>query len=498
MKLTTLLEGLVAISEREMQRIGDIEINGLSLDSRTLEAGDLFIALSGAKQHGLTFIETVMTKGACAALYDPAGEGHRLAERISDIPAVPAVHLGSVLGKLAARFYGDPSRKLDVIGITGTNGKTSCSQFLGQLLDDCGIIGTLGWGEWGRLNKTANTTPDALAVQEILAHFVKEKKKTVAMEVSSHGLDQGRVNGTHFRGAVYTNITRDHLDYHGSMDNYLAAKLKLLLVPGLTFVVVNLDDANCDAIVPATPDSVTIWGVSAKGNRWDHGETVNADNLQHTVNGIAFEAHWRGESRQINSPLYGDFNVENLLCVLAVLLATGCPLNEAATKLETIKPIPGRMERCGNKSNGLNVFVDYAHTPDALYRTLESLRKHCVNDLWVVFGCGGNRDTGKRHQMGSIADRWADHVIVTDDNPRFENNVEIVKEILAGCHSGKAIVIHDRKQAIQYAINHAAEQDCIVIAGKGHETYQEINGIQYPFSDQQITEEAFNGRFGTQ
>ncbi len=489
---------MVVVSERDSTIADTLEISGLALDSRIVESGDLFIALAGARQHGLAHINEVIDKGACAVLFDPSGEGKQLTETVTGIPVIPIEGLGFVLGELAARFYGNPSGVLDVIGITGTNGKTSCSQFLGQLLDGCGIIGTLGWGEWGQLNKTVNTTPDALTIQQILAEFVKAKKNTVAMEVSSHGLDQGRVNGVHFKGAVITNISRDHLDYHGSMEAYLAAKLKLLQTPWLRFVVVNLDDASCDQIIAAVPGSVVVWEVSAKGNSVNSGESVIAEGIQHTLAGIEFDVRWGGNVQRVQAPLYGDFNAENLLCVLAVMLAMGQSLTEATNKVKSIKPIKGRMERCGTKANELSVFVDYAHTPDALYRVLASLRKHCDQSLWVVFGCGGNRDAGKRPQMGSIAEQWADRVIVTDDNPRFENNLSIANEILAGCISDKVVLIQDRKQAIQHVIANAAANDCIVIAGKGHESYQEINGVQYPFDDKQIAEEALHKRFGMQ
>ena len=498
MRLTDLLNELVVVSEKDTQLRDGLDINGLALDSRAVKAGDLFIALVGSKQHGLAYADKVIEKGASAILFDPSGTGSQLAGTVTEIPVIPVENLSLVVGKLAARFYGNPSNNMDVIGITGTNGKTSCSQFLGQLLDDCGIIGTLGWGEWGHLNKTINTTPDALTVQQILAEFVEDNKHAVAMEVSSHGLAQGRVNGVYYKGAVFTNISRDHLDYHGTMKQYLATKLKLLQAPGLKFVVVNLDDASCDEIIANVPESVTIWGVSTKGKTVDSGESVHANGIKHTLEGIEFDVSWNRIVQQIKAPLYGDFNAENLLCVLAVMLAMGHTLTEAANKVKSVKPITGRMERCGTRASELNVFVDYAHTPDALYRVLASLRKHCDKALWVVFGCGGNRDMGKRPQMGGIAEQWADRVIITDDNPRFEDNVQIANEILAGCHSAKAILIQDRTQAIQHAINNATDQDCIVIAGKGHETYQEINGIQYPFNDKQIAEEALEKRFATQ
>ncbi len=498
MQLAKLLEGLVKVSEKDSKKIEELEINGLALDSRSVKPGDVFIALMGTKQHGLKHIDEVIKKGANAVLYDPAGEGIRYAEKVTAIPAIPVRLLGQVLGDLASRYYSQPSESLDVIGITGTNGKTSCSQFLAQAIDDCGIIGTLGWGTWGKLDKTINTTPDALTIQQIMAEFVKENKKTVAMEVSSHGLEQGRIQGIRFKGAVYTNISRDHLDYHGSMEDYLAAKLKLLRMPGLKFVVINLDDTYSEQIIGAAPGSIGVWGVSTKGNSVGFGESINAEGIQHTNAGIKLNVSWKGNTQPIEAPLFGDFNAENLLCVVAVMLAMGYPLPDVAAKLKSVQPIPGRMERCGTVANDITVFVDYAHTPDALYRVLVSLRKHCQESLWVVFGCGGNRDAGKRTQMGNVAEQWADFVIVTDDNPRFEDSLEIANEILSGCNSGKAILIQDRKQAIQHAIAHASTGDCIVIAGKGHETYQEINGVQYPFDDRQITEAALSQRIGMQ
>ncbi len=521
----------------------DMPISGLTLDSRQAVAGNLFIALAGARQHGLAHAEQALLNGACAIIFDPSGNGRQLAEQINaaqpanTVPIIAIDNLSFVVGDIAARFYGHPSRRLNVIGITGTNGKTSCSQFLGQLLDDCGIIGTLGWGEWGKLNKTLNTTPDAVAIQKILAELVTLNKQAVAMEVSSHGLEQRRVNGVYFKAAVFTNISRDHLDYHGTMEAYLQAKLALLNKPGLEFAVVNMDDAYSKRIIAAIPESVTIWGVSAKGLAPDSGESVIAENILYKEDGIEFDIRWttagtqeveqcqeqlsttaemqesllRETVQRVVVPLYGDFNSENVLCVLAVLLAMGVSLADAANKLTQIKPVAGRMERFGGNTEPL-VFVDYAHTPDALEKVLSSLRKHCHGALWLVFGCGGNRDTGKRPQMGGIATHWADHVIITDDNPRFENSRDIINDILAGCSSaiaddcmdagGRTMqgaiveIIENREHAIRNAIARAAHNDCIVIAGKGHEDYQEVNGVQQPFSDQQVVIDALKMRIG--
>jgi UDP-N-acetylmuramoyl-L-alanyl-D-glutamate--2,6-diaminopimelate ligase len=486
MKLKDLLAGLAVVDD-------ELTITGLALDSRAIVAGNAFIALNGAAQHGLMHVAQAIANGACAVIFDPAGQGRQLAERVGDIPAIPVDNLGLRLGEIAARFYGDPSQQLDVIGITGTNGKTSCSQFLSQLMDDCGIIGTLGWGEWGRLSKTLNTTPDALAVQHILAELAKAKKQTVAMEVSSHGLEQGRVNGVRFKGAVFTNISRDHLDYHGSMEAYVEAKLALLHKPGLAFAVVNLDDEYSEQVLAAAPDSVALWRFSAKGKTEGPGENVNAEHILHQVGGIEFDVRWRHEQRRVKVPLYGDFNVENVLAVLTVMLAMGLTLTDAADRLKRLEPVAGRMERLGAEGEPL-IFVDYAHTPDALDKVLSSVRKHCKEALWVVFGCGGNRDIGKRPQMGACAERRADYVIVTDDNPRYENGLNIVNDILAGCSSGKVEVIQNREQAIQKAVARAGANDCIVIAGKGHEQYQEINGVKIPFSDNQAVIDALKAR----
>lgn len=480
--MMTLRELLTGLARAEAD---DRVITGLELDSRRIVSGNLFIALAGTQQHGLAHVEQAIDNGACAVVFDPAANGRQLAAPINAVPMIAVENLGQRVGEIAARFYGQPSQAIDVIGITGTNGKTSCSQFLSQLLDDCGIIGTLGWGQWGRLTKTVNTTPDALSVQRMIAALRQDQKQAVAMEVSSHGLEQGRVNGVHFKGAVFTNISRDHLDYHGTMDAYLEAKLALLAKPGLEFVVVNLDDAASGRIIAAAPDTAVVWGVSASGKTLTTGESLWAERILHKPDGIEFDVRWRGELQHAAVPLYGDFNIENVLLVLAVMLAMGVEFTAAVKRLAAIQPVAGRMERFGGDGRPL-VFVDYAHTPDALAKVLASVRKHCQQDLWVVFGCGGNRDAGKRPLMGAEAERWADHVIITDDNPRFENSGAIIGDILAGCRSDKIEVIPDRTLAIQSATTRASSTDCVVIAGKGHEDYQEIEGVQFPFSDKDI------------
>ncbi|PPD49074.1 MAG: UDP-N-acetylmuramoyl-L-alanyl-D-glutamate--2,6-diaminopimelate ligase [Methylobacter sp.] len=490
MNLQALLNGL---APNPQQGLESLTVEGLALDSRLVRHNDAFIALNGSQQHGLAHAAQAISNGAGVIIYDPAGNGVELAKQVLGVPVIAIDGLSDVLGEMAARFYGDPSQAMAVIGITGTNGKTSCSQFLAQMLDACGIIGTLGWGEWGKLKTTANTTPDALSVQQMLASLRQDGKQAVAMEVSSHGLDLGRVNGVKFTGAVYTNITRDHLDYHGTMDAYLEAKLLLLKKSSPAFVVVNLDAEGSDAVIASIPGSASIWGVSRQGKVVAKGETLQVKNSRSHAGGLEFDAQYRLVTQHISVPLYGDFNIENVMLVLAVMLAMGMEFLPAAEKLRQLRPVAGRMECFGGDAQPL-VFVDYAHTPDALDKVLSSARNHCRQSLWTVFGCGGNRDSGKRPLMGAAAGQWADRVIVTDDNPRNEDSAAIIKDILSGCDSSKTEVVPDREQAIHTAVARAGHKDCIVVAGKGHEDYQEVKGVKYPFSDRQVVLEALARR----
>lgn len=468
----------------------DLNVSGLTLNSGECGEGFLFIALKGTNHHGLNYAKSAIENGAIAVLFD--NEGVELAdEMLADLNVfkIPVSDLAKNLGSIAARFYGEPSRKMNVIGITGTNGKTSCSQFLAQVLENCGVIGTIGWGKFGELKQTLNTTPDALAVQKMLATLKNEGCENVAMEVSSHGLAQGRVNGVQFKGAIFTNFSRDHLDYHGTMAAYLETKLKLFDAPQLEFAVINLDDEISDKIIAAIPENVEIIGVTTTGKQSPRGQTLSAENIELNLSGIQCDVFWQNQKCVLHVPLIGLFNLENVLCVLAVTLKSGVELEEAAKRLTHLKAVNGRMERFGGENNQPLVIVDYAHTPDALEKVLRSLRSHTLGKLSVVFGCGGNRDTGKRSQMGRVAEEFADWVVVTDDNPRFESNEEIVKDILGGFSNHEANVIHDRARAIRNAIEKATAQDCVLIAGKGHEDYQEIDGVKLPFNDAQCVRE---------
>ncbi|GDX85004.1 UDP-N-acetylmuramoyl-L-alanyl-D-glutamate--2,6-diaminopimelate ligase [Methylococcaceae bacterium] len=462
----------------------NLNVSGLTLNSNEVVDGSVFIALEGTSHHGLNYAKSAVEKGAIAILFD--SEDIKLADKILadlNVLKIPVADLAKNLGNIAARFYNEPSHKINVVGITGTNGKTSCSQFLAQSLENCGVIGTLGWGKFGQLKQTLNTTPDALAVQKMLATLKNDCCGTIAMEVSSHGLAQGRVNGVKFKGAIFTNFSRDHLDYHGTMEAYLETKLTLFHAPQLEFAVINLDDEISEKILAAIPENVEIISVTTQAKQSSRGQTLSAENIELNLSGIQCDIFWQGQKQALHVPLIGLFNLENVLCVLAVMLRSGIELEEAAKRLTNLKPVNGRMESFGGENNQPLVIVDYAHTHDALEKVLRTLRSHTQGKLGVVFGCGGNRDSGKRSQMGRVAEQFADSVIITDDNPRFESNEEIVKDILSGFFNNEANIIHDRANAIRSAIEQATAQDCVLIAGKGHENYQEINGIKFPFND---------------
>ncbi|GAW86630.1 UDP-N-acetylmuramoyl-L-alanyl-D-glutamate--2,6-diaminopimelate ligase [Bathymodiolus platifrons methanotrophic gill symbiont] len=482
MKLSDLLTDLVSIKH-------DAEVTHIALDSREISDGGVFFAVAGARQHGLLYAAQVQQQGAVAIIYDPAKQGAELAKNLSGILLIAVENLTEKLGLVAARFYEQPAQYIDVIGITGTNGKTSCSQFLAQAMKSCGVIGTLGWGKYTDLHSTSNTTPDAFTMHKILAQFVRQNLTHVAMEVSSHGLEQGRVNAIKFNGVIFNNLSRDHLDYHGSMEAYFQAKLRLVQWPGLRFVVVNLDDAYAERVIANISDEVRVLTYSLQDKMYAQESSIKASNIKYTLAGIECDVHWQKEQARLKAGLLGDFNLQNILAVLAVLLEKGCPLNKCLTSIQSIKPVIGRMECFTGAAGKPLVVVDYAHTPDALGKVLSTLRQHCQLKLSVVFGCGGDRDKGKRKEMGAIAERLADQVIVTDDNPRFEDGSAIINDVITGLKMQKVRVINDRKSAIKQGIVTSSELDIVLIAGKGHEDYQEIKGVKQPFSDREIVQE---------
>jgi UDP-N-acetylmuramoyl-L-alanyl-D-glutamate--2,6-diaminopimelate ligase len=488
------------------------KISGLGADSRFLRAGHVFVAYPGANADGRRYIPDALARGAAAVLWERDGYSWNESWRV---PNVAVDGLRALAGEIAHEVYGRPSEKLWLAGVTGTNGKTSCSQWIAQALGSLGrktaVIGTLGSGfpaVPGRepaagLAASVNTTPDAIELQRRLAEFLQAGAQGVAMEVSSIGLDQGRVNGAQFDVALFTNFSRDHLDYHGDMERYAAAKAQLFDTPGLSGAVLNMDDVLGVRIAQKLAGSkVACAGYSAHAGVASTAGLeffLEAENTRLTREGLAFDLVSSWGRAEVHSTLLGRFNVANLLGVLGVLLGSGVALEPAVAALAALTPPPGRMQRLGGGGRPLAV-VDYAHSPDALEEVLMGLRPLVSADagrLICVFGCGGDRDRGKRALMGTIAARNADQVVLTSDNPRSEDPLEIITEILEGvlgeAKSGQSpLIIAGRREAITATIAGAAAGDVVLIAGKGHEDYQESAGERVPFSDAAVASEALS------
>jgi UDP-N-acetylmuramoyl-L-alanyl-D-glutamate--2,6-diaminopimelate ligase len=486
--LAELTAGLVAVP-------AGIVVTDVTIDSRAASPGSLFLACRGRSHHGLEFATQAVARGARAVLYD-AADARAVPDFGSEIFVAAVPDLSRHVGTIADRFFGSPSQAITVAGITGTNGKTTCAYLLAQALSFLGkpaaYAGTLGFGMPGALTPSEHTTADAVTVHRRLDQLRAQGAGYVCMEVSSHALDQDRVAGVRFHTAVFTNLTRDHLDYHGTMESYAAAKALLFAWSTLVLRIINIDDAFGNKLAgrpsearlvvtsrrPFLPDDVVPQARTAEFVR---ATTVRAQSAGLT---IGIRSSW-GDG-ELNVPFIGDFNVDNVLTVLAVLLAGDVPLAEAGRALAQCKPPSGRMETFGGGAKPL-VIVDYAHTPDALNKALRAARNHCSGRLSVVFGCGGDRDAGKRPQMGAIAAELADEVFVTDDNPRTEDPARIVASIRAGIAANRAVHIeHDRAHAIEAAISRASAGDVVVIAGKGHEDYQIVGTQRRPFSDQAV------------
>lgn len=470
----------------------DVTVTGLVMDSRAVRAGDAFMAIAGFGAHGLGFVEQARGAGASAILFEPPAPQELPAP--ADAIAVPG--LRARMGAMADQFHGAPSRAMRMVGVTGTNGKTSTVQLLAQawhlLGTRSGSIGTLGAGLFGDVQPTGFTTPLVLQMHALLAELRDAGAEAVAMEVSSHALDQGRVDAVHYDVAVFTNLTRDHLDYHGDMPTYGAAKERLFHRPGLRASVVNLDDGFGRELHARLPGGQQAIGVSSRDAA---GAAVHARDIVLDGQGLAFALQIDEHSADVRSPLLGRFNVDNLLAVAGTLHALGHPLATIAGVLGQLQPIHGRMNRLGGAAGEPTVVIDYAHTPDALEQALSSLRGHVAGQLACVFGCGGERDAGKRPQMAAIAERLADRVTVTDDNPRGEDGDRIVADILAGFHTASAVVVQrDRARAIGAAVAAAGEGDIVLVAGKGHEPYQEINGVRHAFDDTGVAAAALASR----
>ena len=478
MRLSALLHDVIEIAPGL-----DREVQDLSLDSKSIRPGAAFIALRGTQRHGIEFAAEAIARGATIVLAEaPLPDIVQL-----DVPVVVIGDLRTHLGALARRFHADAAAALRLIGVTGTNGKTSSVQMIAQALstagEPCGTIGTLGTGLHGRITAGERTTPDVLAVHAAIAAMRRDGARSIAMEVTSHALAQGRVDGLDFEIAVFTNLTRDHLDYHGSMDAYGATKARLFAWPSLRAAVINVDDAFGAELADRIRAGVRV--IRTGCSRQDvevHASDVHAD-----AGGLRFTLWIEADRLPVATRLIGRFNVANLLGVAGVLHARGWGSARIAQALSQLDPVPGRMSRLGGDGHRPLVVVDYAHTPDALDKALSTLREHAAARLIVVFGCGGERDAGKRPQMAALAEQKADVVIVTDDNPRRENGDAIVADIRRGFARPETVRFErDRAKAIALAIGMAAANDVVLIAGKGHEPYQEIDGTKYPFDDLQV------------
>jgi UDP-N-acetylmuramoyl-L-alanyl-D-glutamate--2,6-diaminopimelate ligase len=490
-RLAELAAGFVTVP-------GDIVVHDITLDSRAASPGSLFLACRGRTSHGLTFAQQAVARGASAVLYEEM-VGQAKPDLGSDIFVAAVPKLSQHVGTLADRFFGAPSAAVTVVGITGTNGKTTCAWLLAQALQYCGrpaaYIGTLGFGLPPSVQATEHTTSDAVSVHRQIAALRDLGAECVCMEVSSHAIDQDRVGAVRFNTAAFTNLTRDHLDYHGTMEAYGAAKARLFQWPSLTRRVINVDDAFGAELAAQLSSShlvITSRVAVTPVGSLKHAQRVRAVRATPKPAGLAIDIESSWGNVGLTVPLIGEFNVDNVLTVLAVLLAWDIPLAQAVTAIEKCRAPSGRMELFGGRASAPLAIVDYAHTPDALAKALHAARLHCRGQLRVVFGCGGDRDAGKRPLMGGVAAELADDVIVTDDNPRTEDPVRIVADILAGMRGASAakaaatMVEHDRTRAIQTALRRSGPGDVVLIAGKGHEDYQIYGTVRRPFRDQSV------------
>jgi UDP-N-acetylmuramoyl-L-alanyl-D-glutamate--2,6-diaminopimelate ligase len=496
---------------QDCKAIEALGIRRLVSDSRAVRPGDTFVAYPGAVHDGRAFIAQAIGRGAASVLWERAGFEWNPAWCV---PNLGIRDLRQHAGEIASRVYGRPSARLWMVGVTGTNGKTTCSQWIAQALSACGrrcaVIGTLGYGLRAPLAPMANTTPEAIWLHARLAQFVRRGARACAMEVSSIGLDQHRVAGIEFDVALFTNLTRDHLEYHRTLRCYREAKARLFACETLRYAVVNLDDDfGAELARRIRRPGLEVIGYGFGGARGTRTARLAGRRLVTGARGVSFEISSPWGAARVASPVLGRHNASNLLGVMAVLLASGIAPRRAAAALARVRPVPGRLQRLGGGARPL-VVVDYAHTPDALAQVLATLRGLLAGsaaragraappgalprprnpELICVFGCGGERDRGKRPLMGRIAARLADRVVLTSDNPRGEDPRAIISDILAGMRGACALVEPDRRRAIQRAVAQARRGDIVLLAGKGHEQYQEIGGRRYPFSDARVAREA--------
>ena len=474
-----LLDGLAQLG---------VPLADLTADSRAVKLGSIFVAYPGTVRDGRDFIGEALARGAAAILWERTGFTW---DEAWEVPNLGVDNLRGRTSEIAGHVYGTPSESLWMAGVTGTNGKTSVSQWIAAACDGLGrraaVLGTLGNGLVGERVEGKNTTPDPIVLQRLLADYLRRGARVVAMEVSSHGLEQGRVAGIKYDAAVFTNLTRDHLDYHGTMEAYAEAKYTLFSARGLRHAVINVDDEWGRKLVDRLEGSgleVITYGTKSDSR-------LRGNDIRLSSSGVHFriDSDWGGG--EVNAAVLGAFNVSNLLAVTGALLAAGVGFTEALDAVSRLQPVMGRLERVGGGKAPL-VVIDYAHTPDALEKALQALRPAVAQGgrLVCVFGCGGDRDPGKRPMMGRAAASLADHVVVTSDNPRSESPRAIIDQILAGISARHVEALEDRQVAIFSAVNHARPGDVVLLAGKGHETYQEIAGTRHPFSDREVASAA--------
>jgi len=492
--LRDLLEGL--IDDSSLSALAHIVVDGVTQDSRDIGDNHVFIAVRGTASHGLSFAEQAVRSGASVMLWD-AADSEQIKEvdaRSNDIICVQVEDLQQKTGEIASRFFNHPSHDLNMIGITGTDGKTSVSHYLAQCLDSksspCGVLGTLGNGLINELKPTGLTTASAVHVQQSLAMLVDEGARAAVMEVSSHGLDQGRVNGVEFDTAVFTNLSQDHLDYHKTMESYAEAKSKLFKVAGLKSAVINLDDAFGRMLAQKYRKHLTVYGYSTSSDDESFEScadfVVYAKSIKAIRHGFEINVVTPKGVGYFELKLLGDFNVSNALAVLATLLLNNTAFDESIKCLSALRPVAGRMELV-IVNNKPTVIVDYAHTPQGIAAACNAVKRHFSGELWCVFGCGGDRDREKRPLMAQAAERYSDHIIVTSDNPRHEDPQLIIKQVVDGlAEPDSASTCIDRREAIAQAISAAAAGDVILIAGKGHESCQIVGDTYIAFDDRDV------------
>jgi len=472
--------------------VSKTEVTGIAIDSRKVKPGNLFIAYRGENHNGLDYIDDAIKSGATAILVDKA---ELFDSTAISIEVFKVAMLRKNAGFIISRFYGNPSKNIKVTGVTGTNGKTTVSYLIAyvmhELENNSAFIGTLGYGLFGQIETGRTTTPDPVKLQSLFSLW-ENQVDSVAMEVSSHALDQGRTEGTEFNTAVFTNFSRDHLDYHKTVDDYINAKFSLFEKTGLQNAVVNIGDPYGVKLVEKLSEDLNVFAYSTKKTNLEfykrqnisfiYCEKIETESFRKRI--IEVQSPWGKATIKIN--LLGEFNIENVLAAFTVLCLSGASTEAVAAKLSDFNGLPGRMEVFSSEDKPL-IVVDYAHTPDALEKALTSLKPYCKGELFCVFGCGGGRDSGKRAQMGSIAESLSDKIILTNDNPRDELPEKIFEDILKGIENkSKVIIKEDRSDALISTFLEAKKDDVILLAGKGHEITQKIGSSTIPFSDREL------------